>query len=115
MARAVNAAKTKGTAWESRVAQWFRDNGWIHAERRALSGARDRGDIAGVVGVVIEAKSVSRIDLHTILDEVRQEVWHERDIIGAAIIKRRGTTDPDRAYVLMDGRTLVQLLKDAGY
>ena len=48
----MSASKSKGTAWETAIVRFLKDRGWPNAERRALGGANDRGDIAGVVGVV---------------------------------------------------------------
>lgn len=49
----MSKSKAKGTAAESAVVKYLREQGWPSAERRALNGASDRGDIAGVVGTVI--------------------------------------------------------------
>ena len=58
-----NPSKAKGTAWETAVVDYLRANGHPHAERRALSGNTDRGDIAGVPGVVIECKNAKTMAL----------------------------------------------------
>jgi len=52
----VNKSKQKGTSTETLVVNYLRENGWRHAERRALSGSLDKGDIAGVPGIAIEVK-----------------------------------------------------------
>jgi Holliday junction resolvase len=111
----MSRARAKGTAWESAIVNYLRDHGWPHAERRSLSGANDRGDIAGVVGVVIEAKSVKRVELAAILDEAVVEAMNAGGAVGAAWIKRRGKTSPGGGFVLMDGATFVRLLREAGY
>lgn len=49
----MSASKRKGTSWESAIVQFLKENGVAHAERRALAGNADRGDIAGIPGVVI--------------------------------------------------------------
>lgn len=51
-----NRSKQRGTAAESAVVGFLR-RWWPYAERRALRGVNDLGDIAGVPGVVIEVKS----------------------------------------------------------
>lgn len=48
--------RTKGTMAESAVVAYLRGNGFIHAERRALKGSLDQGDVAGCPGLVIEVK-----------------------------------------------------------
>ena len=115
MTRTRRSAKQAGTAWETAIVGYLRDQGWPHAERRARTGARDQGDIAGVVGVCIEAKNTARIEPATFLDEATTEAAHARAGIGVAWIKRRGRSSPGKGYVLMDGDTFTQLLKEAGY
>lgn len=107
--------RAKGTAWESAIVRALIDNGWPHAERRALAGANDKGDIAGIAGVVIEAKSVKAITLADFLDQAHTERDNAGASIGAAWIKRRGKTSAEHGYVVMDGATFMQLLKEAGY
>ena len=111
----MSASKRKGTAWESTVVAFLRSRGWPHAERRALAGGRDRGDIAGVVGVVIEAKSAARVEIATWLDEALAERDNDRARLGVAWFKRRGRVSAGDGFVLMDGETFVQLLQEAGY
>ena len=56
----MGANKDKGTRAESAVVRLAREMYWPYAERRALSGGKDRGDIAGVLGVTIQVKDVER-------------------------------------------------------
>lgn len=53
----MTASRAKGTSWETSIVRYLRDQGWPHAERRALRGSNDCGDVAGVPLVCIEAKS----------------------------------------------------------
>jgi hypothetical protein len=110
-----NPSKTKGTAAETAVVAYLRRRGWIHAERRALSGNVDRGDIAGVVGVTLEVKSCKSFDLAGWLREAETEQANNGDHIGAVIAKKRGTTDPAQWYELLSFRQLCDLLDAAGY
>lgn len=111
----MSASKRRGTAWESAIVTYLQTRGWPHAERRALHGNHDRGDIAGVVGVVIEAKNATRVELAAWLDEANHEAANDRAPVGAVWFKRRGRTDPGKGFVLMDGHTFTQLLAEAGY
>lgn len=52
----VNRSKAKGTSTETLVVGFLRENGWPYAERRALSGSLDKGDIAGMPGIAVEVK-----------------------------------------------------------
>lgn len=52
-----NKPKAIGTAAETAVVRYLRDNGFPMSERRALHGTTDLGDITGIPGVVIEVKA----------------------------------------------------------
>ena len=110
-----NPSKAKGTAWESAIAAFLQGHGWPYVERRSLAGALDRGDIAGIPGVVIEAKSVKTVALGAFLDEANAEAVNDHADFGVAWIKRRGKVSPGQGYVVMDGSTFVGLLFEAGY
>lgn len=110
-----NPSKRKGTSWEGDVAQFLRDNGFGPVERRALAGSNDRGDIAGIPGVVIEAKNCKTITLGAWLDEATREKVNDAADVGVVWIKRRGFTTAGRGYVVMDGWQFVDLLEAAGY
>ena len=71
-------------------------NRWPHAERRALNGNQDRGDIAGVPGCVIEAKNAKTINLAGWLDEANLERDNDRADLGVVWFKRRGKVSPGR-------------------
>jgi hypothetical protein len=112
----VSASKAKGTAWESSIVTYLKEwGGWPHIERRTLSGAKDRGDIAGLPGVVIEAKNAARIDLAGWQDEATRETANASAAVGVVWFKRRGKTSPGKGYVLMTGDQFVDLLKSAGW
>ena len=109
----MSAAKRKGTAAETAVVNYLRTRGWPHAERRALNGAGDRGDIAGVVGTVIEVKAHARMELAAWLDETARETENDGAKYGVTWHKRRGRGSPGDWFVTMDGDTFVRLLADA--
>jgi hypothetical protein len=111
----VNRSKDKGTWWETRIVRYLVECGVPNAERRALRGQFDRGDIAGIVGVVIEAKNDKGMTLAKYLKEAHVERDNDNAAIGVAWIRRRGMPDPADAYVLMDGATFISLLRDADY
>jgi hypothetical protein len=111
----MSASKRKGTAWETAITKYLRDNGAPHAERRTLNGTKDRGDITGIPGVVIEAKNTNRIDLADWISETETERRNDNAEIGACWIKRRGHTNPGAGYVLMTGDRFLRLLYEAGY
>ena len=110
-----NPSKRKGTAAESAVVDYLKASGATHAERRALAGALDRGDVAGIVGVCLEVKAHASIDLAAFVDEAETEKRNDGAAVGAAWIKRRGKASPGEWYVAMTGAQFVALLRDAGY
>ena len=104
----------KGTRWETAIVDYLRPYApWV--ERRARSGAKDRGDIAGLPGVVTEAKSANRIELSTWVDEAETERVNDGAKVAAVWIKRRGKTSPGDGYVVLKGSAWVDLLILAGY
>ncbi|MGZ4519978.1 MAG: hypothetical protein ACXVGA_03685 [Mycobacteriaceae bacterium] len=115
MSRSRATARQAGTKWETAIVGALVAYGWPHAERRRLAGSADKGDIAGIPGVVIEAKNTNRIELAAALDEANHEAINASAPIGAAWIKRKGKSDPLAGYVVMDGATFLRLLGEAGY
>lgn len=111
----MNKSKIKGTAWESAIVTFLRARGWPHAERRALQGNLDRGDVAGCPGIVIEAKACKEITLAAFLDEAETERENDHADIGVAWIKRRGKAGAGDGYVVMSGDAFTWLLRSAGY
>lgn len=111
----MSASKRKGTGWETAVVTYLKENGVPHAERRTLNGAKDRGDIAGIPGVVIECKNEKTVTLATYMDETEKERRNDNASIGAAWVKRRGKASPAHGYVVMTGERFLRLLADAGY
>ena len=110
-----NRSKQRGTAWETAIVNCLKAKGWPFTERRALSGNLDRGDIAGIPGVVIEAKDVKRHTLAVWLDEANIECTNDKADVGVVWVKRPRKTDPLDGYVIMDGSTFLWLLRSAGY
>jgi hypothetical protein len=115
MTRNRSTAKKAGTSWETDIVRALVDAGWPYAERRRLSGAADKGDIAGVPGVVIEAKNVGEIKLSAALDEALRERDNAAAVYGVAWIKRARKSAAEDGYVVMDGAQFLSLLKEAGY
>ena len=107
--------RAKGTAWETALVKWLRANGFPHAERRALHGAHDQGDVTGIPGLVVEAKHAARVELAAWVDEANDEADNAGAALGVAWFKRRGKASPGDAFVVMDGATFAHLLRLAGY
>jgi hypothetical protein len=110
-----NPSKQRGTAWESEIVSFLKSCGWPYVERRTLSGNKDRGDIAGIPGVVIEAKATKTAALAAHLDEANLEAENDGANLGAVWMKRRGHASAGNGYVIVDGWTFAALLNSAGY
>jgi hypothetical protein len=108
----VNIPKRLGTAAEVAVVRYLR-HFWPDVERRALAGINDRGDIAGLTGLVVEVKNHRALDLAGWVGEAQRESAGCPDL-GVVWHKRRGKGSPADWYVTMDGATFVALLKETG-
>lgn len=101
--------RAKGTAWESRLAAYFREHGFPYCERRATSGANDKGDLI-VPGVVIEAKNQKSINLAGWVDEMVTEKRNAGVAQGAVIFPRRSHA-AGRAYVVLELDDYLELIR----
>lgn len=116
MTRSRASAKAAGTRHETAIATYLAAHVDDRIERRAKTGAKDRGDIGGVRAtgggrVVIECKDYGgQIKAGPWLAEAETERGHDDAIAAAVVAKRRGTADPGAQIVLMTVRDLVALL-----
>ena len=106
----MNPSKTKGTAFESAVVAHLKSSGFPYAERRALAGSADKGDIAGVPGVMLEAKNCKQLSLSAWMDEVRVQKKNAGAQVGVAVVKRRNH-QTGRAYVVMEFDDFLELIR----
>lgn len=109
----MSRARAKGTRWESSIVQALHDAEFTGAERRVLHGRDDRGDIAGVAGLVIEAKDCARTELAAWVDEAEAEARNDGARYGVVWHHRRGRSSPAEGYVSMSGASFLRLLADA--
>lgn len=88
--------KDIGTAAETAVVRALRQHGFPHAERRALAGAYDLGDITGTPGIVWEvkggnaAKTASDGQVEKWLDETECERRNAGATYGVLVLQRAG-------------------------
>lgn len=111
----MNPSKIKGTAAETAVVSYLQEKGWKNAERRALQGVLDRGDISGVAGVCFEVKNQKTQDLSGWVAELMVEIMNAKAETGAVVHKKRGKTNVGDWYATMPMSVYVELLKKAGY
>jgi hypothetical protein len=108
----MSAAKKKGTTAETAVVQFLRAAGFTQTERRTLNGNKDRGDIAGIPGVVIEVKNCARQELGAWVAEAELERDNDHAALGVVWHKRRGKADPADWFVTMSGAQFAALLRE---
>ena len=106
--------RQKGTRAESAVVNYLKDNGFPYAERRALHGVNDKGDITGCGPVVFEVKDHAKLSLSEWVKELEDEMRNAGVDIGTVVAKKRGTLDVGEWYAILPFRLLVQLLKESG-
>lgn len=88
--------KDIGTAAETAVVRALRQLGFPHAERRALAGAFDLGDIVGTPGIVWEvkggnaAKTASDGQVFQWVEETERERRNAGADIGILVMQRSG-------------------------
>jgi len=115
MTRTRASAKKAGSRFETLVASYLAealDDDRI--ERRARTGAKDRGDIGGVrhmgARVVVEAKDCARIQLSAWAAEAETERGNDDAVAGLIVHKRHGRGDPADQWVTCTLGDLVALL-----
>jgi len=87
------------------VADYFKK--WINddIEQRKLSGAQDRGDIAGVKvhgqRIAVEVKNTARLDIASFLAEAEVERVNDSALAGVVVAKRTGKGRPEDQLVIM--------------
>lgn len=88
--------KDIGTAGESAVAGYLRAAGFPHAERRALRGTLDCGDITGTPGVCWEVKAGAQTRpeqaaaVERWLEETETERQNSSSSVGVLVMQRHG-------------------------
>lgn len=96
----MSAARRKGSAFARDVCGYLRDRLGLPVERRVDGGTRDRGDVAGIPGWVLEAKACRAIDLAGWMDEAIKEAANDGAPFYAVVAKRR-MKGVHQAYVVM--------------
>lgn len=107
--------KDIGTATETAVVRYLRDHGWPHAERRALRGTEDAGDITGTPGVCWSVKGgayahdPSDRQVAEWLAELDKQRIHAGAGWGVLVTRRWRAGDPERwwAWLSCDAVILI--------
>lgn len=82
--------KDKGTEAESWSVEYLCSNGFPYAERIALAGAKDKGDVKVCPGVIAEVKNCVTLKLPQWFSELGDEIANANAKHGFLIIKPSG-------------------------
>jgi len=113
-ARSRRSAKAAGSSFERLVADYLAVVVDDRIDRRVKTGARDKGDIAGVRvhgrRVVLEAKNTARINLGSWAAEAEVERVNDDALVGVVVHKRHGKGSAGDQWVTMTLADLAALL-----
>jgi hypothetical protein len=112
----LSKSKQKGTLAETAVVELLKEV-WPMAERRALSGINDKGDIAGIPKIVIEVKNQKSYKIPEWLNETKVEKANSDADLGVLVIKPNGVgvSRVSDWWAVLPLRDLISLLQKAGY
>ncbi|GMA26169.1 hypothetical protein GCM10025864_39280 [Luteimicrobium album] len=115
MSRTRASARAAGSRFERVIADYLAEHVDDRIDRRVKTGAKDRGDIAGLrhMGgrVVVECKDYAgSLVAAQWVREAEIERGNDDAIAGIVVAKRMRNADPGAQYVLMTVRDLVALL-----
>jgi len=92
----MNKSKQVGTAAETHVVSYLQANGFPHADRRALKGSLDVGDILVCPGLIVEVKAGAAAEnasdgqLRLWCAETAREKVNARAVTAFLVVKRSG-------------------------
>lgn len=105
MTRTRRSAKAAGTRFERQIADYLATTVDDRIDRRVKTGAKDRGDIAGIRHrghrITAECKNTTRTNLAGWIKEAHLEAGNDDAAAGIVIFKRHGVADPARQWCLM--------------
>lgn len=114
MGRSNASAKKAGSKFERDTADYLAEHVDDRIDRRVKTGAKDKGDIAGVrvhgQRMVLECKNTSRTNLGGWATEAETERVNDDALATAVVHKRHGKGDPADQWVTMTLRDLVAVL-----
>ena len=114
MTRNRRSARQAGSRFERQVADYLNEHVDDRIDRRVKTGAKDKGDIAGLrhMGsrVVIECKDTTRTELATWITEAQTAAGNDDADVALVIHKRRGRGRPEDQWVTTTLGDLVALL-----
>ena len=117
MTRNHQSAKSAGARFERQIADHLNDRLPGRIDKQPRTGAKDRGDIAGVTTtdgrpIAIECKNVTRTQLANWIHEAHTEADNLGAAAGIIIHKRHGRSAPDCQWVTMTVADLIAILSN---
>lgn len=117
MTRTRQSAKSAGAHFERQIADHLDAHLPGRIDKQPRTGAKDRGDIAGVTTpggrpIAIECKNVTRIQLANWIREAHTEADNLGAAAGIIIHKRRGRSGPNCQWVTMTVADLIAILNN---
>ena len=114
MTRNRASAKKAGTTFERQVADYLAQHVDDRIDRRAKTGSKDRGDIAGVriwgQRLILECKNTTRLNLAGWMNQAEIERGNDDALAGLIIHKRHGNNQPGDQWVTTTLRELAAML-----
>jgi hypothetical protein len=113
----MSAAKQKGTLAETAMVKYLQVNGFPGAERRALAGELDKGDITGTPSLTFEIKNCKSYSIPSWLKEAAIEKVNANADFCPVISKPHGVgvDSVGKWWFILTVEDGVKLLRDAGY
>ena len=113
----MSKAKQKGTSAESALVKYLQANGFPMAERRALTGSLDQGDITGTPCLAWEVKNHKAYHIPEWLRETEIETGNAKADFGILAVKPNGVGlgNAGQWWAIMTMDQMVKLLREAGY
>lgn len=117
----MSRSKDIGTRAETAVVRYLRGAGWPHAERRALTGARDLGDVTGTPGIVWEVKArkalISDREIAEWMDETETERVNAGATVGVLVVRRAGVGEGNagRWWAYLTAGAVTGLASEGGF
>jgi len=109
----MSKARAKGTAAETLVVKFLRENGFPDADRSPLRGKLDTGDVTGVRNVVIEIKNQKSYSIPGWLRELEVEIHNAKADHGFVVAKPNGvgSTRVGEWWAILPLWRMVELIK----
>ena len=120
-----NKHKAKGTAFETLIVNYLKENNFPNARRTALAGENDSGDIHGVAQafevspkeVAIQCKNQKSFKLSEWLNATVEQATKLRNGVPLLVVKRPGKGEKalGESYAVMRLEDMLKLLRDAHF